>query len=190
MGQVQNFRRVGSVSENRRRDVAAHAVQDRGDLRSLERLSDGQLIAAELLIYLGLPDFRIAQRMQLDLATIRRWFRDPVFIAACNELTRAYCASQLVPLGLYRIRQAMADPFCKARDAVAATRFVAELAGLYRTGAPEAGAYAPGPVGPAKPIAEMTREELARLMVQGQQAQARLLDHLDDSAPDTADPLA
>lgn len=158
-----------------------------GMVRAVERLTDSQLIAAELLIYVGLPDFRIAQRMGLDTATIRRWLREPVFMAACAELTRAYCAGQLVPLGLYRIRSLMSDPFLKIGDAVKATRFVAELAGL--TGkqfVPEQGAFAPGPVAAGRPLSELSRDDLHRLMIAGQQAQQRLE---DNSAEDIADPL-
>jgi hypothetical protein len=182
-----------SIATRNRRQLAPSAARRNGtadvfaDLRSVDRLSDAQLIAAELLIYTGLPEFRIAQRMNLEPAILRRWFRDPVFIAACNELTRAYAAGQLVPLGLYRLRAMMSDPFAKLRDVVHATRFAAELAGLYRTGAPEAGTFAPGPAAPLKPLAEMSREELHRLMIQGQQAQDRLL---NDSADDFADPLS
>ena len=158
-------------------------------LRALDRLSDGQLAAVECLIWLGLPDFRIAQRLGIDLTTIRRWFRDPVFIAASNELTRAYAAGQLVPLGLFRLRQVLNDPFAKPRDIVAATRFAAELAGLSSAGAPEAGQFSPAPMAPGKPLSDLSRDELHRLMVQGLAAQQRLVD-ASESADPNADPLS
>lgn len=175
--------KMRSTTQIARRDVGGNLAET----RALDRLNDGQLAAVECLIWLGLPDFRIAQRLGIDLPIIRRWFRDPVFIAAANELTRAYAAGQLVPLGLFRLRQVLADPWAKPRDIIAATRFAAELAGLAGAGAPEAGQFAPGRLLPGKPLEELSRDELHRLMVQGQAAQDRLL---GDSAETIADPLA
>jgi hypothetical protein len=145
------------------------------ELRALDRLSDGQLAAAELVIWQGLDVARVAARLGADPASVRRWFRDPVFIAGCNELTRAYCAGQLVPLGLQRIRYMLGQQAVRLRDAVTATRFVAELAGLYqnRTG-PEAGVYAPGPLVSGRSIADMSAADLARAAATGAAALARL----------------
>ena len=151
-----------------------------GDLRALERLSDGQLAAVELVTWQGLTAERVAQRIGVEGVVVRRWFRDPVFIAACNELVRAYCSGQLVPLALFRVRQLLTDPRLSLRDAVHAGRFVAELAGLYRTGAPEAGAYAPGPVVSGRSVAEMSAAELARVAAAGQAALARLSAEISD----------
>jgi hypothetical protein len=184
------FYKVESMARQHRGTgiTTAVAAGSLADLRALERLSDAQLAAVECLVWLGLPDFRIAQRIGIDLATLRRWFRDPVFIAAANELTRAYAAGQLVPLGLFRLRQVLNDPFAKPRDIIAATRFAAELAGLSTAGAPEAGQFAPGSMLPSKPLADLSREELHRLMIQGQAAQRRLLDA--DNAEPIADPMS
>lgn len=178
---------MNAITTRDKRSRTGLGNAEAGNGRAIDRLTDGQLIAAELLVYLGLPDFRIAQRMGLELATLRRWLRDPLFVAACNELTRAYCAGQLVPLGLFRVRQLLSDPFAKLGEVVRATRFAAELAGL--TGkqfTPEAGAFAPHNAAPSRPLSELTRDELHKLMIAGQQAQARLL----DSAEDIADPLS
>jgi hypothetical protein len=155
-----------------------------GDLRALDRLTDAQLAAVELMVYHGLWASQIARRLLLDVETVRRWLREPLFAAAVIELQRAYAAAQLVPFGLYRIREEMARPDAKLRELVQATRFAAELAGYYLTGAPEAGAYAPGQATPGRPLAEMSRAELERLAAVGQ---ARLDAW---SAAQGSDPLA
>jgi len=146
-------------------------------MRAIDRLGTAQLAAAELLVFTGLPEFRIAQRLALPPETVRRWFREREFIAAVNELTRAYAAGCLVPLGLARIRGVLADPFAKPRDIIAATRFAAELAGLTAalTGsrAPEAGAYSPVGLS-TRAIEDMSADDLRRAMVAGQHAQHQL----------------
>jgi hypothetical protein len=69
---------------------------------------------------------------------------------------------------------------------VRATRFAAELGGLAgKQFTPEQGAFAPGPVSAGRPLSELSRDDLHRLMIAGQQAQRRL----EDSAEDNADPL-
>jgi len=145
-----------------------------GDLRALDRLSDAQLAGCELIAWQGLPIERVAQRLAIDVAQVRRWFRDPVFIAALNELQRSIAAGQLLPLAMLRVRQLLCDARLTLRDAVHAGRFVAEIAGLYRTGAPEAGIYAPGPLTSGRNIGEMSAAELTRVAAAGQAALARL----------------
>lgn len=165
-----------------RRSGGASVPAVPGDLRALDRLSDGQLAACELLVWQGLTLERIAQRLAVDAAVVRRWFRDPVFVAGCNELVRAYCGGQLVPLALFRVRGLLSDPRLSMRDAVSAGRFLAELAGLYRTGAPEAGTYAPGPLVSGRSIGEMSAAELASVAARGQQALARLASSSENSS--------
>jgi len=155
------LRRVAAAN---RRGVGPGA----GDLRALDRLTDAQLGAVELMVYHGLWASQIARRLALDVETVRRWLREPIFAAAVIELQRAYAAAQLVPFGLFRIREEMARPDAKLRDLVQATRFAAELAGYYLTGTPEAGAFAPGAPQPGKVLAEMSRSELERLAAVGQ----------------------
>jgi hypothetical protein len=67
---------------------------------------------------------------------------------------------------------------------VSAGRFVAELAGLYRTGAPEAGTFAPGPLVSGRSIGEMSAAELARVAAAGQHALARLASEKETSPLD------
>lgn len=139
------------------------------DLRALDRLTDAQLSAVELMVHHGLWVAQVARRLALDVETVRRWLREPLFTAAVIELQRATAAAQLVPVGLARIREEMTKPETKLRDLVTATRFAAELAGYYLTGAPEAGAYAPGGTAPGKTLSEMSRAELERLATVGMQ---------------------
>lgn len=162
-----------------------------GELRSLDRLNDAQLAAVELFIFQGLTIGRVSRRLGLDDITVRAWFRDPVFIAAANELTRAYCAGQLVPLALGRMRQMMTDPFAKLSDVIRAGRFAAELGGLIAPGsrghAAEAGLYAPSDVaGAGRSISDLSAAELALTAERG----ARAIQELTDSDDDTVDPLS
>src|SRR5262245_31985055 len=89
-----------------------------GELRALDRLSDPQLMAVEMMVLWGLSPERVAKRLAVDASVIRFWMRDSVFSAAANELLRSYCAGQLVPLALMRVRQLLCDPMLKVRDAV------------------------------------------------------------------------
>jgi hypothetical protein len=157
-----------------------------GSLRALDRLTDAQLAAAELFIVHGLAPGGVARRIGVAPETVRAWMRSPVFTAACNELCRGYAASQLVPLALVRVRQLLLDPGLKLRDAVAAGRFAAELAGLGGSAA-EGGRFAPSTS--TKPVADMSAEELRRAMLQGQAAQSRLLEAVAVDVEKFVDPL-
>jgi len=153
----------------RRINARARAVDDPAEMRALDRLSDGQLAAVELIVHQGLWAGQIARRLAVPIESVRAWIREPLFSAAVIEMTRAVAAAQLVPYGLARIRQEMARPDAKLRELVQASRFAAELAGMYATGTPLSGAYAPGSVQPGKPLSEMTRAELERLASTGLQ---------------------
>jgi hypothetical protein len=160
-------------------------------MRALDRIGTAQLAAAELLVYTGLPEFRIAQRLALPVETVRRWMREREFIAAVNELARAYASGALVPLGLCRIRGVLSDPFAKPRDLISATRFAAEIAGLLDNGvmrAPEAGAYAPSTIS-TRAVEEMTADDLRRAMVAGVAAQERLARIVEADAEPVPNPL-
>src|SRR5262245_22257085 len=100
-----------------RRATAAEHIARGSDLRALDRLSDHQLMAVEMMVLWGLSPDRIAKRLGIDGAAVRMWLRDAVFQAAANELIRSYASGQLVPLALLRVRQLLADPFLKMRDA-------------------------------------------------------------------------
>jgi hypothetical protein len=87
---------------------------------------------------------------------------------------------------LVRVRQLLLDPGLKLRDAVAAGRFAAELAGLGGSAA-EGGRFAPSTS--TKPVADMSAEELRRAMLQGQAAQSRLLEAVAVDVEKFVDPL-
>lgn len=171
--------------EFRSQGLGAEGAEVGGMLRALDRLSVPQLAAAEVIAWQGLPVDRVAQRLNVDVAQVRRWFRDPVFIAGINELTRAIAAGQLVPLALARVRGLLCDPRLTLRDAVSAGRFVSEVAGLYsKMGGPEAGLFAPGPLVSGRSIGEMSAAELARVAAAGRAALARLASENETSPLD------
>jgi hypothetical protein len=153
-----------------------------GDRRALDKLTDGQLAACELIVFYGLSAGRVAVRIGIDESTVRRWIREPLFTAACLELTRSYAAGQLVPLALFRARQLLMEPGLKIRDVVALGRFVADLAGLTVTGAPAAGAFAPVPENHGRSLDDLSAAELAAASARAQAALAELIDSESDSA--------
>lgn len=155
--------------------------------RAIDRLSDAQVMAVQARILQGWTTPRIARELGVPVATVTRWFQEPMVMAAAAEMTRAVAALELLPLGLQRLRLEMSNPLAKTSELVRAVELFAKLAGLTDASSsngavPFEGHYGrqamrAGDDALSRPLSELTANDLQALASRGQAALAELRRH-------------
>lgn len=146
---------------------------------AVDLISSDRLIAVQARVVGGMATHRIAERLGVSRETIESWFREPMVLRASAELTRAYIGTEILPLALRRLRQELSNPLANLTQLARAVSSLAELSGLRASSGnlPGSALYdgtESNRSALARPIAELTANELQQLAEKGAQALALL----------------